>query len=531
MGTSSLEYYNNRYKGQLTEETCQVLEQLIELGENSGCVPDLSHIIYELPDSVVMQIIEDYDIFGRVLTEYEKPLGTLEDYQTIGVAFMYYAGSCILGDSVGMGKTVETAGLCNLLNLEYSKAGKSHRYLLLTEKKPASQVRSKMIKFTGEYVHLLQDSTQKSVDYWGSVEPYDRELEYNLVATHNLIKASGFFSWLEMYKQYHKKPPFDTLFVDESSILGGTNTAFVKEFKILRNYFKRVIFLNATPIDGSLRVFYNQLDLIDSKFLPTRTNFNKEYVIMDYTGMFPKMTNKYKNKEQFKEAIKYRYYASTRRNNGAIMDDCTGDILVSPLSKAQKRLLSETQLNNMVYDCPSYLDPSIEFNDENVPKLASLSSLLQDKCADADTIIMFVHFREAQYCLSKWLTERGISNRVLNGETKAKDSDNIVESFKNSEFRVLITNIQKGLDFGNCDYCIFYGFDTNPAKMVQFEGRITRSFDIIGKHIYILCSLGAEYNNLKKAVSDRANAMMDMSTTDYSVVLSILENLFKKRGK
>lgn len=530
MGVSNLEYYNDRYKGSLSDTTCEILEQLIELGDATGCVPDLSHIIYQLHDSDVMRMIDTYDESGIIISDFERPLGTLEDYQTIGVAFMYYSGSCILGDSVGMGKTVETAGLCNLLSLEYAKMNKQHRYLFLTEKKPVTQVRSKLIKFTGEYVHLLRDSTQKSIDYLEYVAPYNSLLENSLVGTHNLIKASGFISWMNMYTQHMGEPPFDTLFVDESSILGGTNTDFVKNFKVIKKFFKRIYFLNATPIDGSLRVFYNQLDLLDSKFLPTRTNFNKEYVVMNYTGMFPKPTNRYKNKEQFKKCIRYRYYASTRKSNGAVMDDCSGDILVSPLSKAQRKLLKETQLNSMVYDCPSYLDPSIPFDDDNVPKLASLNELLKGECADADTIIIYVHFREAQYHLSEWLTSKGVSNRILNGATKLEDSNKIIDGFKNSEYRVLITNIQKGLDFGNCDYCIFYGFDANPAKMVQFEGRMTRSFDIIGKHVYILCSLGGEYNNLKKAVADKANAMTDMSTTDYSVVLSIFERFLRKKG-
>lgn len=80
----------------------------------------------------------------------------------------------------------------------------------------------------------------------------------------------------------------------------------------------------------------------------------------------------------------------------------------------------------------------------------------------------------------------------------------------------------KGLNFGNCDYCIFYSVEPNPGRMVQFEGRMTRSFDIYGKHVYILASKGKEYKNLETVVTQRAKAMSEVSEVDYSVVLSIL---------
>ena len=58
--------------------------------------------------------------------------------------------------------------------------------------------------------------------------------------------------------------------------------------------------------------------------------------------------------------------------------------------------------------------------------------------------------------------------------------------------------------------------------MIQFEGRTTRSFDIIGKNVYILCSLGKEKKQLLEVVKERAQATADMTNTDLSVVMSIL---------
>lgn len=529
MGVSNLSYYEGRYRGSLTDSQCEILSQLIELGEDNGSVPDLAHVIHDLSDETVDKMLSDFEEYGYLPYDYDKPIGTLRNYQTIAVAFMYYAVNCLLGDSVGMGKTVEVAGLCNLLKSEYEKRGEEFRYLMLTEKRPVNQVHMEMIKFTGDYCYKVVSAEEKNVNKLYEVEPVDEPLQYSIVGTHALLTSDGFISWLQAHKQFLGRSPFDILFIDESAVLAGkTTNKIVKSFKLIAPMFKRIVFMNATPIESSVMSIYNQLNLLDKSFLPTKTNFQGEYCIMRFNGTYRVPTNKYKNQAQFKEAIKLRYWASTRKGTGAIMDDCSGGVVLSDLSSDQKRLLKETYLNNMVYDCPSYIDDSIPFDEKHVPKLGSLSKLLDDECSEAGTIIMFVHYREAQGLLSKWLTAKGYTNRVLNGATSEKDGAEIVREFKEGFFRVLITNVQKGLNFGDCNYCIFYGFDTNPAKMVQFEGRITRSFDIVGKNVYILCSRGKEYKNLKEVVSQRASAMQDMAETDYSVLLTVLNRLISK---
>lgn len=520
-----VEYYNDRYKGSLSEEQCDVIDELLELDSMNGCLTDLLHIIYKLSDSTVIQLIEDNELnssWGTSYsqTDYEKPIGTLRDDQTIGVALMYYAINCILGDSVGMGKTVEIAGLCNLLKVEAEKKGENFKYLFLTEKNSVQQVRKEMIKFTGDYVSLISDGTIKGVtnfidrvETWGIVN--------SVVGTHALITQPAFVGWLEM-RNRAKEFPFDLLVVDESSLLGNPTTKVTKAFKLIKKYFKRVVFLNATPFETKLDIFYTQLSLLDSKLLPTKTNFTKEYVVMDYRGMYPKPTGKYKNQGKFKNLVGYRYFARTRKDKGAVMQGCSGGIKVSPLSKIQREWLEKTQMPKLVYDCPTYFDSSIEFCIENVPKLGSLDELLKNECAEADTILIFAHYKESQKYLSEWLKNRGYSNRILNGDTKNQDRETIINSFKRAEFNILITNVQKALNFGNCNHCIFYSYDANPSKMIQFEGRITRGFDIVGKNVFILCSKGADYRTLVKTVRDRAKATSEFTKTDLSVVMDIL---------
>ena len=62
----------------------------------------------------------------------------------------------------------------------------------------------------------------------------------------------------------------------------------------------------------------------------------------------------------------------------------------------------------------------------------------------------------------------------------------------------------------------------NPNIIFKLSLKDNTDFDIIGKSIFILCSKGAEYNNLVKTVRDRAKATSDFTKTDLSVVMNIL---------
>ena len=515
-------YYNGRYCGDMSADQCDILENIIKLDEENGCLEDLKHIITNVSSSDVDMILNDVAEHGKVMHSYDKGIGTLRDDQTLGVAFMVSAKRCMLGDSVGLGKTVQTAGAVNLISALKSDSKRPVRYLVLTEKNLAVQFRRELIQFTGEYVELIGDGEQKTMKKFVANHPYQEELNYSIVGTHALLTTKSFIQWLEQSRTLGPGFPFTTLIVDESSILGGKAKLLLAGFTSLSKYFENIYFLNATPFGTSLEMFYNQLNLLDNTLLPPKTKCMKEFCVFDYTGMHPRPTNKYKNQAQFKSLIKYRYFARTRKGKGAVMSGCDGRVVLSPLSPIQKEWLRKSQLHYLVYDCPNYLDPAIPFTSTTVPKLGSLAHLLETDCKDAKTIIIFAPYKEAQKHLAAWLETNGYSTRILNGDTKKAERQELIDGFKKAEYRVLITNVQRGLNFGSCNHCIFYSFDTNPSEMLQFEGRITRDFDVIGKHIYILCSEGKEYKKLNTAVRERAKATTDFTNTDLSVILNIL---------
>lgn len=510
-------YENNRLKGKLlTSDDCKRLESVISLNEQNGYISDLKNIIYDLTPYEVDLIKESKS--NEFVDLSNK--GTLTDVQTLGVAFMYFAKRMILGDSVGMGKTVEVCGLCNLLESQMIKQGMEFRFLLLTNKTIVPEIRDKMIKFTGNYVDIVWGEKQYVKNFCSQ---NSEELQYSVVAPHSLINSLDFQDYMRMFQEEHGYNPFDILIIDESGdILKNTTTKVWNNGMFLQAQFERVILLNATPFEKSLNMFYNQISFIDDTFLPTKTEFSTEYEVSYFNGRYSEFSGKYKNQEKFRNLVAYRYFARTRKSTGAKMIDCSAEVRVVPLSSEQKDLLTKTSIPGMVYDCPSYFNMGIETNVDTTPKLAALIELINVELVNEPSILVYTRYKEAMFSIQRVLAENEIDAYVMNGDSSAKERESLCNRFKMGDIRVLITNVQKGLDFGNCNTCIFYTYDTNSNNMVQFEGRMTRDYNIVNKHSYIIVSRGGELKTLKDTVADRARASDLFAGSDFSCVLSIL---------
>ena len=512
-----LVYYNGNLKGEyLSDRDCEILDNIIKLSEENGCISDLKHIIYDIPNDDVKKIIDTKS------SEFiEKPLGTLEDQQTVGVGYMFFSKRCVLGDSVGLGKTVEVCGLCNLIAQHKAKLGVDFKFLYLTEKTLLMEAREKFVRFTGEYVDLLLGEKKYVKNF--ALEN-ESELKYSVVGAHSLINSVDFQEYLRTYKALYGVNPFDALFIDESAIIGNTATKTYDNARKLAEDFDWVVVMNATPFDTNLRTFYAQLNFCDETLLPTKTVFEKLYEVRQYMPHlgYSKFSGKYKNQHIFKSQVRYRYLARTRKSIGSVMRDCTADLIVTPLTPVQKELLKRSSMPQMVYDCPSYFDSMIDTDSYTTPKIGAMMDLIKGKLKNESSIIIYSRYKESQKGILKALLLEGISCEVMNGDTSIEDKNKIITKFKLGDIRVLVTNVQKGLDFGHCNNCIFYSYDPNPNKMVQFEGRMTRSKDIVGKHVYLLVSEGNELKRLREVVKNRAEASDVFAGSDFSCVLNLL---------
>ena len=494
--------YNGKYlQGSLDDKVCGALSTLVEsVSEVTG----IKNCIVNFPFNIVSDIISDYENYEKehgTIAGFKKsytPIpGELTPAQTVGVAFMYYAQSALLGDEVGLGKTVQCAGLINLLKRDFDKAGKPFRFCFLTEKSSIKQIRRKLIQFTGTYVGELETGEQRVVKQY--IDRYEKGNHCSIVGGHSLLNSSEFL----IHTAQH---PFDLIVIDESSIIKNTTSDIFKNTKALFKFHKRKILLNATPLEQNVLEFYNQLNLLDPYFLPPLGEFKKRYCIMERGVFGYTEISGYKNTEEFKTAVGLRYIGRTRASLGAKYEGNEYKIVIVPLSKEQKKLQRNTSLYSLIYDYPTGVDRNVDFNLETTPKAGALISILKNLDMSSSKVLVYCRFVDCQARLKELMENEGFRVAILNGTSKIKERNELLDRFLNNEFDVLITNIQKGLDINNCDTCIMYTIDPNPQKMVQFEGRMTRDFDVQYKNLYMLVADGREKKFVEETLKLRVDA-------------------------
>ena len=512
-------WFKGKYlQGSLSDKSCQALLNLIEGVEE---IEGLKHCIQNLPSHLVQDIINDYENYEKehgtmvgFKKSYKPVIGELRPAQTVGVAFMYLAKSALLGDEVGLGKTVQCAGLCNLIADEFRKRGSNFRFCFLTEKSSINQIRNKMIQFTGQYVRMLESGEAGVVKKY--LKSYENGNRCSIVGSHSLLNSSEFL----IHTSHH---PFDLFIIDESSIIKNTTSDVFKNTKAILKYHERKILLNATPLEQNVLEFYNQLNLLDNDFLPTLAEFKRRYCVMKQGVFGFDEIAGYKNTEEFKQATAFRYLARTRASLGAEYVDNSYKTILVPLSDAQKRLIKKTSLYAMVHDYPPGVDRTIEFNPENVPKAGALLSVLNSIDVSTGKALVYCKFVDCQLKLKELLEEYGYRTAILNGSTKVKERNETIDKFLNNGYDVLITNIQRGLDLNNCDNCILYTIDPNPQKMVQFEGRMTRDFNVKYKSLYLLVCMGKEKKFVEETLKLRVDAAEDFAIQGKSMTVAALQ--------
>lgn len=529
MGRAKPIIYNNQgtaLKGKLLTDTdCARLDKVLEVNDDKGSIADLKNIIFDISESDI-----DVIISGADPDSVERPIGTLRDYQTVGVAFMYLAKFCLLGDSVGIGKTVQVAGLINLLTEEYRKRGEVFRYLVITENNIVEQFRRELVRFTGDFVEVAYGRKDAITKY---LQKYDYASGGtglpNTVGPGSLFNQPIFQEYLLSCSE-RSEYPFDLLVVDESSILGNTKTKTYTNAQVVRDNVKHCVILNATAFESNLSMFYSQIAFVDKTILPTKTDFQRRYCKMERSlyGNYSKPTGKYKNQQEFRDLVRYRYFARTRKSQGGSMENCTANQIVLELTDVQKRMLPRTSMPHMVYDNPSAFDENLPFNDTTSPKAGALLDILTGQIEvegdwhKADTVLVYCLYKEAQENLKRYLTGYGVPSEIMNGETPMEDRLELIEGFKRANYRVLITNVMKGLNFGNTNHIVMYTTPGNVNNMVQFEGRSTRDFNIRDKHLIVLTTAGKEKERFDGVLRDRAKASDSFAGSDYSLVLSLL---------
>lgn len=523
MARKYLQFYNGMWKGILTDEQA---EQLINIKTYCEDIPALRNVISDLTYEQIEKIVAiDKYLRKHKTLEGLPPIelgeverGTLEPYQTIGSAFMFASKGCLLGDEVGLGKTVQSAAVFNMFKQQHINEGKKpHRYLFLADLTAVKEIRDKLVRFTGEYVYLLPNAQKKEIEL---LLKYDDTFDnVSIVGTHGLMLNQQFLA-------YAVQKGFTTVVFDEGKEIKNKNTMH-NNVKALFSRVENKYVLNATPFEIELRDMYNQIEVIDDQFLPYVGDFEGRYVVRRYEGYVNKVV-RYKNEEEFVRMSSLRYLARTRKQLGAEYVENEYEMIRVPLSKEQKEIITKTTLKYQVVDCPTTVFPKIPFNRETTPKLDALIKLLEYEVLQHNKkVIVYCRFREAQAWIKEELAENNILAECINSSVTNRNE--ITDQLKEGKIDVILTSVFRSLDIGYADTAVLYSIDTNPQIMRQFEGRITRSFDVKGKTIYLIVSEGYEQTFVDTELKMRIEASKSFAVTGESMVFDIIEHKDKDK--
>lgn len=527
MAVSVPTMYNGMYLGRMTVPNAEIILKI----RQSKQVDSLKRMVFDFPVDLILESVNECkrirDIIREKNIDYTQYIGKLRDYQTIGTAFMYYSSRSILGDGVGLGKTVEVSALINYLKSK----GEMTRFLMAVENSALSQTTYELIRFTGLNIVALPSEAVKLKKI---INKLDWTKIDGIVVKHSMLRSDYFSRWLALnLDEKGMCKVFNTFFLDESSVIKNNTTKTYKYTKNICDICSRVHFMNATTFELRLMDVYNQADMMNPALLPKKWRIEKDFCKFGRSSYWTKVDGKakmnfrrdlvgYKNQQIFKESLKLFYFGRCKADIGMDMPHIHKVYEVEP-SGDQLLAIGQGYRYNEVLNCPSLI-PDLNMNTDvkDCPKLARLVDIVDNEFSGQSVMVYCFHI-EAQRAIADELKKIGRNPMILNGETPDDERYKIQTDFNSGKCDVIITNIKKSLNLYGGDVCIFYSVLTNPSALFQAAGRIDRNVDDkIKTYILLLYANTDEYKMFTNVVKQRAQDSRDLTldaktTVDYFI--------------
>ncbi len=190
----------------------------------------------------------------------------MHPYQDDGIAFLHETPRCAFWVDMGLGKTVMVWTYIK----ELLKQKKVRRVLVLAPLKVATQT---WPNETREWRHLLKmDFTLIRSD--------DRTVRIQLLQSKSPVHIINreMFPWLVEQWRQAKKWPYDMVVIDDTSFKDHTTNRF-KSMKLVRRFFKRIVWMTASPASESFMGLFAQFYILDGgeRFGNSITAFRRDY--------------------------------------------------------------------------------------------------------------------------------------------------------------------------------------------------------------------------------------------------------------
>lgn len=443
-------------------------------------LPTLEALGFAGIDDIRVKSAEQTDALGQLNVlagqqeaEFESKLPLLP-YQKVGATFLAKIKSGLLGDDVGLGKTIQT--------LAVIEADPSiHKVLILCPAILKYQWEAEIQKFLGEETatQVIGGTKAERTEKWNAPSNKFYIANYELLLRDFDLINQG--TW-------------DYIVADEASKISNPRSKTSQSLKKLKA--RNRLALTGTPISNKPNEVWNIIDFTNPGVLGNYYKFVDRYCIRDqYNGIFG-----YQNLEELQKRIR-RYMI--RRTKEQVLPELPEKItkdLPFDLSFAEhtlyKKLKQEMLFEIEAVDISKMADPatiqmalvkmmrlqqladSMELIGEkkDSTKLDVLKELIDEELKGRK-IIVFTKFAQMADILQRELGGFKISGSVNQATREAilSEFNNPASPvFKGSNLLIMTSAGQFGLNIQSASVVIHYDQEWSLAKMTQREGRAHR---------------------------------------------------------
>lgn len=393
--------------------------------------------------------------------------------QKMGALYSFVCKGCILGDEVGLGKTL-TAILTYLI----LKKQKPHKKLIyVTKPHLVDNVRNEIQTFLSGVKALEYNSKTKK----GNAAIFAYDWDILLLNLEKFRCDSENLS--EIFNHLAKNNQLGCVVVDECTKLkttwdGKLSQMTTKFMQIINKHYDKIdirIGISGTPIENGISDIFNLYYFVDRSLLGSHYQWFAETFcefkyrkIQRFGKWIPEICGikgiKRGMENILKTFIKHKFLK--RRH------DSIGEVVF--VTKPVYLTTAEMKKYNAILD--SYEVPAESFYDLQhfLNTTASKQAVLEDVLDNVDgkAIIFTKHIEYGQETIMKMVGERG-RTMVVNGRNKEKISV-IEKKFHSHDFLLCTDCLSEGSNFQMANWVIHYELPMKATTIKQRNGRITR---------------------------------------------------------
>ncbi len=401
----------------------------------------------------------------------------LYPYQMRGVLFAAYRGRTILGDDMGLGKSIQTMAAAELMARERG----IERVLIVAPASVKYQWQHMIAAMTDRSVQLIDGGTKQRK------EQYARPAFYRLINYELVLKdLDALNAW---------KP--DLIVLDEAQRIKNWESKISRAVKKLKSLFCLV--LTGTPLENKLEELYSIVQFVDDRQLGPAFQFLHDHRVLDDNG---KLLG-YRNLERVREKLQPILLRRTRqevlgqlpaRTDITVYVEMTDEQRI-PYTEQQTtlaRLLQKKYLTEldrrrilccianmrMLCDSTFLLDKQTNVS----PKLEEFEERLRELVLEEKhKVVVFSQWEMMLTKAAEVLERSKIGYVMLTGSVPGKQRSGLMERFRTDDAcRVFLSTDAggTGLNLQAADTVINLDPPWNPAVLEQRIARVHR----LGQH-------------------------------------------------